>query len=379
MSTNFLRNYGPWILAVVLVLCALYGLYALWASQKGTSQRNGAGLGAEVASISGDVKFLRDGVELSVKVGDEVRQGDEIQTGAESEASLEFFSGARVALDEKTHVEIMEAMMDSANWKKQNVKLKMTSGRVWSRILKLLDVESSYGVSSNRIVTNVRGTAYLMRTPAEGVEAMDVFDGVVDVGTSYNKTESMYPGTSILFTPGKLPPTIFDAVFITPDEIRNDHWVRAQLKADEDFAKRANAEREDRGASQDISSIGHEAGPFTLDVQPHSNYRGVELVVPSEARTLSPGSTTQLQAFALFETTSGIERRDVTSQATWVIQDPSRATIAQGRLDVSPQALPGILHVGARFNDGTHEHSAITDLNISSGLQVDTHVDLIIQ
>ena len=319
---------------------------------------------AKLATVSGDVALIRDGATTTASVGKELKAGDIVQTGQDGQASIEFYSSDRTALDVGSRLHIDEASIDENNWRKQKVRLTLFTGRAWSRALKLLDVDSTYQVGYNNVVTAVRGTAFMI-TGEPLRYTMDEFAGSVILSGS--ATGTVGDGLTATFELGTPPAKLANATWFTPDQVRNDHWVRGQLRADEEFAKRATAVRREYGSDDEVGTIGQEAGPFTLDQQgvTHSNFRGVLIdfvgntptVSRGDTSSASPGDTLHLIAFALLDDTTGMKQMDVTARATWQVSDASKASIdGKGVLQITASAI-GTVGVIARWNDGTHEHS----------------------
>lgn len=313
---------------------------------------------AHIVSTTGTVTVLHaDGKSETAVPGLSVTDGAEIWTRETGEASIEFFSGSRVALWHDTKLKIDHASVDEKNWMKQIVTLRLESGRIWSRILKLLDADSEYAVSVNNVNAVVRGTAF--QTSVSGpIVQFDQFDG--ELGISGAVTGTLRTGLTTSFNSSHPNLTLAASQYFTPDQTRNDHWIRAQLRLDEEFARRAGDIRRDAGIDEDVSSVGSEAGSFTLD-QPgvtHSSFRGVSLDLNgTDEQNIVPGGSYQLKALALIEKSDGaIEQHDVTDLATWQTTDPAVAGVEKGRVTI-PQGATGSFSIIARWNDGTHEHS----------------------
>lgn len=318
-------------------------------------------LEAVIASVSGSVDVASGGETRRAEAGRTLLPGDVVVTGADGSASLEFFAGDRVGLDANTRLVVTDAHVDPTNWRRQAVRLRLEAGRVWSRALKLLDLDSTYELTYGDVVTNVRGTAYAMTGRGPDI-ALDQFDGSIQLSGRANGI--LEEGFSLRFDPGRPPRDISAAVVPTPDDVRNDPWIRRELAADAAFAKRAADVRRAYGADERPDGIGSEAGPYTLDSQGHSNFRTVRVSVADGSRSVAAGSSIGLAALAVFTEPAGERTEDVTTRATWQVSDARLATIdGRGRLSVKPEAF-GTITVVARWNDGTHEHSGSVALSI---------------
>jgi len=194
-------------------------------------------LTATIASVTGTVTLTpKDGNPQDAAAGAVIHPGDIIATGLDSGASLEFFSGARTALDENTNVVVDQVSIDPTQWTKQHIHLTLGAGRIWSRILKLLDASSSYDVGYDTVIASVRGTAYLLSGYGPQYQ-LDAFDGTVHL-SSASTTGDVPSGFSAAFDTSQPPASIVSALTPTPDAVHNDTWVRQQLATDADFAAR---------------------------------------------------------------------------------------------------------------------------------------------
>lgn len=320
-------------------------------------------LEAVVAAAAGDVRVTSGEETRRAETGRTILPGDIIETGTDGSVSLEFFAGVRVGLDANTRVTVTDARYDPSSWRKQTVRLRFEAGRVWSRALKLLDLDSTYELTYADVVTNVRGTAYAMTGRGSDL-AIDEFDGSIQVSGRANGV--LEEGFSLRIDPGNPPRDLSSAVFPTPDEVRNDPWIRKQLAADASFAKRAAEIRRAYGSDDTADGIGAEAGPYTLDSREHSNFRTVRVSATDGSRSVAAGSSVGLSAVAVFTEPAGERMEDVTTRAAWQISDSRLGMIdANGRLTVKPESF-GMITIVARWNDGTHEHSGFLTLSIGS-------------
>lgn len=360
---------------IALAIIVLAGL-AIWffrpsstspSSDPALQATSESSLKAVLRDVQGTVTIKRDGQESAATSSQEVVTGDVIKTGSDGQASIEFFAGSRVGLNAYTELTITEAYLNPKNLKQQRIHLTLEIGHVWSRVLQLLDSGSSYDIQYNDVRSSVRGTAFLIRgTRSDNLHLfqLDEFDGTVAVSGLVNG--NIESGFSANFYTEQPPQDLKRALLPTSDEVRDDYFVRRQLRADEDFAKRANEERRRLGLpTQDIHTIGHEAGAFVLD-QPgmmHSGYRMIEIVPDDRQTTLTLGQPIFVRGYAIFEDERGHRSQDVTTLASWQAYNPDQGFVdepmfqlSDNRLRLTPTAT-GTLTIIARWNDGTHEHS----------------------
>lgn len=96
----------------------------------------------------------------AVKDVQEIHAGDMVKTGADSEAQILWGDQGVTRLDQNTELVIDEAPLDGSGAESSVIRLKVNAGRVWNRMLKLLDVDSAMEVRTSDVVATVRGTSY---------------------------------------------------------------------------------------------------------------------------------------------------------------------------------------------------------------------------
>lgn len=89
-----------------------------------------------------------------------VLPGDRIRTGPEGEARIVWGDRGYTRLDAGTEVVVEETPLDGALTPGASIGIRVESGRTWSRMLKLLDLDSSMEVKTSDVVATVRGTTF---------------------------------------------------------------------------------------------------------------------------------------------------------------------------------------------------------------------------
>ncbi len=98
----------------------------------------------------------------------EIEESDRIKTDESGKATVIFYDNSIVHVDSDTEIIVREASVDYDNYTNDSVNIKVDSGRVWSRILQLMDKSSSFQVESSNTVATVRGTAFDFHVTPEG-------------------------------------------------------------------------------------------------------------------------------------------------------------------------------------------------------------------
>ncbi|HWQ99343.1 MAG TPA: FecR domain-containing protein, partial [Candidatus Methylomirabilis sp.] len=83
-----------------------------------------------------------------------------VKTGEGGQATLTLFRQAESRLDQNSEVTISDATQSADDPTKTVVTLDLGIGRIWSRVLRLFDLDSRYSVKTSSVVATVRGTAF---------------------------------------------------------------------------------------------------------------------------------------------------------------------------------------------------------------------------
>lgn len=199
-----------------------------------------------------------------VRDGHEISTGDRVRTLDSSAASIIFFDNSVMRLDENTEITLTELHIDSENYLDQDVDVELLSGRVWSRIMNLLDLDSTYEVETSSVVATVRGTAFSMSVGDRGETEVDVTESQVAL-TMFKATSDT--GEIIKTNPKKInigagqfikrgptkntkPGEFVDIANINPQQINEErlksNWYLKNIAKDEDFAQRVWNLRRDK-------------------------------------------------------------------------------------------------------------------------------------
>lgn len=367
---QFRISYG--IAFGIIGVLIIFTTLALWLGAfRPESRKLTATPRAVITEVRGTVKLTRGGSSGDVRSGDEVLADDVLTTGEASVVTMTFFGSARAAIDANSSVRIDEAFIDSAKPRRQNIRLALLSGRVWSRVLALLDAESSYGVEYNGVVSGVRGTAFAIT--ARGTSAViDVFGGTI--GVSGKTSGRISRGFSATIDIARPPATVDEALVSTPDATINDSWVQEQLDDDALFSHEVIDMRSALGVEDAITeytAVQKEAdsGVLRNPGVEDSDYDRLTVQSASQKYVLSADAPVQLQAIAHFLRPNGEQTRDVTILADWYVSHPERAAVKNGLVTLAPEAAGGVgdgtVQIVVRWHDGTHAHSAAVTLLLS--------------
>lgn len=133
--------------------------------------------------------------ERELQSGDELEFGKETKTDANGSAVIHFLDGSVARLDKESSLVIEEGSFDEINLALK-VRMYLTAGRLWSRIIQLATPDSFWEVRTANAVATVRGTAF-------GIEYIKnksfvlVAEDVVNVAAVDPATKETIKGTEI--------------------------------------------------------------------------------------------------------------------------------------------------------------------------------------
>jgi len=130
-----------------------------------------------------------DNREVLLKEGDAVHEGDEIRTQALSFVSIVLNNQSLVQLAAQTSLTLRKIGKTSET----PVRLQVTLGRIWARVVGLLKQETSFEVQSPNAVAGVRGTSFFVDVTKETETTFIVDNGIVQVNDQQGTSLRLMP------------------------------------------------------------------------------------------------------------------------------------------------------------------------------------------
>ena len=134
---------------------------------------------AVLENVKGNVTIFRADMQLTGKDNLVLIEGDRIVVAKDSEATM-FWPGygkTQIASESELIVTQFEQPAEKTSLK---VSLQLLTGRVWTRLEKLLETDSSFDVHANDVVATVRGTSFGVKKQP-GLVRVDVMEHTVEV------------------------------------------------------------------------------------------------------------------------------------------------------------------------------------------------------
>lgn len=187
----------------------------------------------------------------AASTGMEIGEGWSIQTDGTGLASVRLLGQAESRLGHGSELTITKAMADQADISKTQFELHLTSGRVWSRVLRLLDVQAAFTVRTSAVVATVRGTAFDVSTDPSGATEVFANGGAVMTAAANGSgdAEAVPEGVIARY---RSDGALTEKVALTHDQKTSDWAMRNEL-ADDAFV--AAQEKEQRMALEQLGGV----------------------------------------------------------------------------------------------------------------------------
>lgn len=118
-----------------------------------------------------------DGTERVAAQNMVLAEGEKVVTGADGKATIDWFGTGETRLGESTTVLLQRAQTSEGA---TQVRLRLETGRVWSRVLRLLDLDSDVSVETTDVVATVRGTSFDVQKMNGGPTTIWVASSVIE-------------------------------------------------------------------------------------------------------------------------------------------------------------------------------------------------------
>lgn len=140
-----------------------------------------------IDDFTGQAFVVREGKIIEAEKYFSLYEGDVLMTGQNSSVTVRFFDDSVSRLDANTELEVKRLYSEPFNPVATQVELSLTDGRIWTRVLNLIDENSHFSVSTqNTSATVTKKAAFDLQTHVYST-TLSVFDNVVDfaLGSDY--------------------------------------------------------------------------------------------------------------------------------------------------------------------------------------------------
>lgn len=163
-----------WFPVLVIFLLVLGGIW-FWSLGSLPAEADAR---ARIVATEGMVTVRgADGVERAATQDMILAEGETVVTGADGKATIDWFGMGETRVGESSQALLQRAQASEGA---TQVRLRLETGRVWSRVLRLLDLGSDISVETSDVVATVRGTSFDVQKTNGGPTTIWVADSVVE-------------------------------------------------------------------------------------------------------------------------------------------------------------------------------------------------------
>ncbi|MCE9586641.1 FecR family protein [Candidatus Uhrbacteria bacterium] len=155
---------------------------------------------ATLGDATGSVTVTRDGEALALSPFMTLMVGDRIETGADGRAEIGWTGYGRTLIASNTKLTITVAEHGDSD-DGIMAKMKLESGRIWTRLERLLSSGSSFEVKASNVVATVRGTSFGIGLDQPGRVEIKVAESHVAVSRTTTADSDEVVGSPIIMDP----------------------------------------------------------------------------------------------------------------------------------------------------------------------------------
>ncbi|MBI2638873.1 FecR domain-containing protein [Candidatus Peregrinibacteria bacterium] len=205
-----------------------------------------------LGEINGDVTVMRGEQVILGAPNFLLKSDDVVRTGANSKAVIRFLDQSVSRLDENTEVKISKLFMNPANKTETVVELVLHRGRLWSRVINLINNFSRFQVKAkNTVAVAKKKAAFDVSVTAKGKAKVSAVQNKVDLVVATDKkiieTTLVKGFTAEVKTDTPLAPQIRQE--LQPAD-QKDQWVAENLAADKQYIETVKQENQTQINSQ---------------------------------------------------------------------------------------------------------------------------------
>lgn len=197
-----------------------------------------AALFTELENVQGEVTVVRNVQEIPGIKGLRLKKDDVIRTGKDSRAAIRFLDSSMSRLDENGEVRISKLAANPRNNTETVVELVLNQGRLWSRVINLINKSSHFQVKAeNTVAVVTKKAAFDVSVEPQGkikVAKVSAIKNQVDVVVASSRTVT--ETTLIKGFTAEVKSNERSAVAqIKPEKIdtEKDTWITENLVEDE--------------------------------------------------------------------------------------------------------------------------------------------------
>ena len=222
---NLLHMWKRWLPVVILFLIAVCGVW-FW-SLGSLPEAQAQAIVLETSEGSVEVRVEGGEAWQQASAGQVLHVGDRVRAGSDGRAVVRWDGLGETVLGSNTEL-LLKSDAPVQGTDERSVEVRLEVGRIWTRLLRLIDVDAGFVVETPEIVATVRGTSFDL-SHVDGRSELWVTESSVEADSG--RTSLVVPeGRSAVFTKGGSPTSTERISLLTQDP-----WRRTNLERDQVF------------------------------------------------------------------------------------------------------------------------------------------------
>lgn len=216
-----------------------------------TAPRAAASFVTTFDEVKGDVMVIRGSQVMPAALGFMLEADDTVRTGVDSHAAIRFLDQSVSRLDENTDVRISKLFINPDNKTETVVELVLNRGRMWSRVINLINDLSHFQVKAqNTFAVAKKKAAFDVAVSSKGQAKFSVVQHHVSLVVASDK--KVIETTLVKGFAAEVKPVASATAVIAAEKApqKNDTWVADNLAQDKTYIETVKQEAQDQAQDQ---------------------------------------------------------------------------------------------------------------------------------
>ena len=180
-----------------------------------------------IESLKGRVTVERDGEMHDAFDEMELQEGDVVLTGDDGWVSIKFFDDSVSRLRAGTSIHIRKLFEDPGDLSITNVEIEVSRGEMWTRVLNLLEDDSSFVVTAGDILASAKKAAFNVHKD-ERQAVVEVYSNAVEMkASSGDEKKTIVSGQKVVSKP-----KVVSISSSSSTNVDDDDWVQENMEND---------------------------------------------------------------------------------------------------------------------------------------------------
>lgn len=186
-----------------------------------------AGTFTMLDSFKGDVSIQRLQNLMPASIGMALMENDRVVTGANGAAVIRYFDNSVSRMSNNTQLQINKLVSPNDNSVNTYVEVSLFEGKIWSRVLNLVESDSSFVVKANEVSAAAKKAAFNVEVDHKNVQ-IGVFNHAVSINNA-GKTERVLSGEKLVVNNDKSNISVLNL------SEKDSGWVKENLQNDHEY------------------------------------------------------------------------------------------------------------------------------------------------